>query len=158
MTQRIVETVHLLLQQSGQSVPAKILTIDINSVQIYDVEHWPETFNTLLLHDTPSLVISVDSSNASVSGFVVTLQWNPPVDLSRWFGSVIHCLVMFVMIAMIARICADTLIQISLDDTAADIRQLYLTGGGTNSLSRDFGSYAPSSLMVDQLRFITRDL
>jgi len=74
MTQRIVETVHLLLQQSGQSVPAKILTIDINSVQIYDVEHWPETFNTLLLHDTPSLVISVDSSNASVSGFVVTLQ------------------------------------------------------------------------------------
>ena len=74
MKQRIIQTVNALLEQSGQSVPAIFLTIDINSAQIYDVEHWPETFNSLLLHDTPSLVISTDSSNASVSGFVVTLQ------------------------------------------------------------------------------------
>jgi hypothetical protein len=158
MKQRIVDTVNLLLQQSGQSVPAKILTIDENSVQVYDVEHWPETFNSLLLHDTPSLVISTDSSNASVSGFVVTLHWNPPVDISKWFGSVMHCLVVFVMILVVTRCCVEGMHQLSLDDTPTKIRELYLRGAGGNATARDFGAYAPSSLLAEQLRFAIRDL
>jgi len=79
----VMDTVHTVLRKSGQSVPAKHISISENSLQVYDVEHWPETFNSLLLHDFPSIAISIDSSTASVSGFVITLAWNPPIDVSE---------------------------------------------------------------------------
>ena len=94
MKTRVMESVHDLLQQSGQSVPAKHLSIGKRSIQIYDVEHWPESFNSLLLHDIPSIVISIDSSTASLSGFVVTLHWKPSVDMSQCVGIFVHCLLL----------------------------------------------------------------
>lgn len=152
-----MQTVHALLRQSGQAVPAKHFSTGDNSLQVYDVEHWPETFNSLLLHDFPSIVISIDSSVASLSGFVVTLCWTPPVDISRCVCDIVHVFVFCLVLSMVVRACAMGLLQVSVDDSMAQIRELYLHGSGRNGTTRDFGAYAPSSLLTDQLRsFITQ--
>lgn len=145
----IMETVHALLEQSGQTVPAKHLSVGERSLQVYDVEHWPESFNSLLLHDFPSLVISIDTSAASLSGFVVTLHWKPAVDLSQCVGVFIHCLVVFILILCVMRSCWTNLEQVSLENLEY-IRALYFANG----TSAEFGTYGPSSLLTDQLRAV----
>ena len=91
MKTHVVNTVNTLLQRSGQSFPVNNLSRGKNSVQVYDVKHWPDIFNVLLLHAFPSISISVGASVAS--RFVVTLRWHPdtvfkppapPLPHNRW--------------------------------------------------------------------------
>jgi hypothetical protein len=98
MKERIMNIVNALLQQSGQTIPAKNLSIGNQSLQIYDVEHWPETFNTLLVHDFPSIIISIDSSSASLSGFVITIKWARQIDRSDSIRFLVYILFMCAMI------------------------------------------------------------
>jgi hypothetical protein len=149
MKKLIMETVHLLLNQSGQSVPAKHLSVGDHSLQIYDVEHWPESFNSLLLHDFPSIVISIDSSGASLSGFVVTLHWKPAVDFSEFIGVLVHCSFLFVVIIVVLQACWGNMQNVSLQNIE-DVRVLYLG----NNTTKGFGAYGPSSSLTDELRAV----
>jgi hypothetical protein len=131
MNVSVMETVHLLLDRSGQATPAKHLSRDERSLEVYDIEHWPETFNSLLIHDFPSLCISVDSSVASLSGFVVTLTWTPPVDASQRIEVFVYIFALIMLLGLVLRICFMGMAQVSLD-------QFNGTHGG-------------SSLLADQL-------
>jgi hypothetical protein len=139
-----METVHALLRQSGQTVPTKHLSTTENSVQVYDVEHWPETFNSLLIHDCPSLVISIDSSSASLSGFVVTLYWKPNVNLTESVCDFVHVLVMCICFSIALNTCFAWVRDVSLYDME---QMLGMYSRGNNSTSG-----MSSSLLTDQLR------
>jgi hypothetical protein len=144
-----MQTVHALLQQSGQGVPAKHLSLGPTSLQVYDVEHWPESFNSLLLHDFPSIVISVDSSDASLSGFVVTLRWSAAVDVSTMVSTVVHVVVVACMLCFTVRACLLAYAQVSPDEMVR-IAQLYRAGA--TGTTRDLGAFAPPSPLTDELR------
>jgi hypothetical protein len=143
----VMETVHDLLRQSGQSVPAKHLSIGEHSLQVYDVEHWPESFNSLLLHDFPSLVLSIDSSCASLSGFVVTLHWKPAVDMSQFIAVVVHCLVLFLVVLFVTHACWVSFLGMSTDNLE-QIRALYFLNGTTTGS----GANGTRSVLNDDLR------
>jgi hypothetical protein len=116
MKKDVMDTVNTLLQRSGQSFPAKNLSREHNSVQVYDVEHWPDVFNTLLIHDFPSIVVSFDTSTASLSGFVVTLKWRSQVDASVWVGVFVHILCMVLCLSLVMHAVLLSLQSISLDE------------------------------------------
>ena len=138
-----MNTVHALLERSGQSVPAKNLSTGIRSLEIYDVEHWPETFNTLLVHDFPSIVISIDSSPASSSGFVVSIQWNPPVDKSDCIRFTVHILFLYVLIFYVACACSGNFQRVS-PESIEIVKGMY-TGNS---------SIGVVSVLTDQLRAV----
>ena len=127
----VMNTVHQLLDHSGQATPAKHLSRDERSLEVYDIEHWPETFNSLLMHDFPSLCISVDSSVASLSGFVVTLTWTPSVDASQRIEVLVYISALTVLLCLVLRTCFMGIARVSLEQFAE-------TQGG-------------SSLLADQL-------
>jgi hypothetical protein len=141
-----METVHALLRQSGQTVPAKTLSNTENSVQVYDVEHWPETFNSLLLHDFPSLVVSIDSSPASLSGFVVTLHWNPKVDITEYICDFVHVLVVCIFLFIVLNTCFICVRDVSLHDME-EMLEMYSRGNNSTSGTS-------SSLLTNQLRSV----
>jgi hypothetical protein len=149
MNVRVMETVHALLHQSGQSVPAKHLTVGKRCIQVYDIEHWPESFNSLLLHDFPSLVISIDSSTASLSGFVVTLHWKQSVDMSQCVGVLVHCLVVCALIVFLVNTCWVNINNIPTE-TLEHIRVLYSANGTVG----EFGVYRLPSRLSDELRAV----
>lgn len=151
MKTRVMGTVHALLEQSGQSVPAKHLSIGDRSLQIYDVEHWPESFNSLLLHDFPSIVISIDGSVASLSGFVVTLHWKQAVDISEFVAMTLHVFVVVLFIVCMLRACMLTMQLVPLEEVEA-IRVVYF-GNGTAHYNT-FGTNTPSSVLTDELRSV----
>lgn len=143
----VMETVHALLQQSGQSVPAKHLSCAPTSLQVYDVEHWPESFNSLLLHDFPSIVISIDSSDASLSGFVVTLRWRAATDVSTMASTVVHLVCVACVLVFMVRVCLSAYAQVS-PHKMADIANLYRVGStGTSAVFAP-----PPSPLTDELR------
>lgn len=161
MKQAVIDTVNSLIQTSGQHVPAKILTSGRNSLQVYDVEHWPEAFNSLLLHDFSSLVISIDSSSASLSGFVITLRWNAPVDFSEYVGSIVHILVMFVFLCILVQTSIVHVEKVS-STAMTEIRNSYLFGENytatDGSTTRSFGANTQASPLTDKLRsFMTHN-
>ena len=149
MKERVMNTVHALLQRSGQSVPAKHLSISDRALQVYDVDHWPESFNSLLLHDFPSIIISIDSSVASLSGFVITLQWKPVVDRSDFIRFVAHILIMCVLISYVSRVCLANFHNVPLN-SIQEIKEIYIG----NSTAGTFGAHGPSSLLTDELRAV----
>lgn len=145
----VMQTVHALLAQSGQGVPAKHMSIDANSLQVYDVEHWPESFNSLLVHDFPSILISVDSSDASLSGFVVTLRWDAAVDISAMACAVVHLVVATCVLCLLARAC---FVSFALVSPHEMLRIAELCRAGPAAASRGFGAPAPPSPFTDELR------
>jgi hypothetical protein len=146
MKMLIMDTVHSLLNQSGQSTPAKHISIGKNSLQIYDIEHWYENFNSLLLHDFPTLQISIDSSSASLSGFVITIHWTPPLDATRWIGILVHILVMCLGLFVVLSYCTSAIQNIPHDELSK-IWDVY------RGIAHD-GPYAPTSLLADELRSV----
>ena len=144
-----MNTVHLLLERSGQSVPAKHLSNGTRSVQVYDIDHWPESFNSLLVHDFPSIIISIDSSSASLSGFVVTIQWKPVVDRSDCIRFVSHIIFLCVLIAYVSHACLANIESIPLNNIQ-EINEMYLS----NSTAGHFGADGPSSPLTDELRAV----
>jgi hypothetical protein len=151
MKTRVMHTVHTMLQQSGQSVPAKHLSISKNSLEVYDVSHWPESFNSLLLHDFPHIVICIDTSSASISGFVVTLRWNESTNISEWVSVLVHVLVMGVLLTVMINLCVVQLKHVPVDELDR-IRSLY--AGSNNATMHEFGVYGPSSQLTDELRSV----
>jgi hypothetical protein len=151
MKTRVMHTVHTVLQKSGQTIPAKHISISENSLQVYDVEHWPESFNSLLVHDFPSIMISIDSSTASISGFVITMQWNPVTDISQWVSIGVHICAMCVLLTTLTCLCFTALQQVSVDEIER-IRSMYILG--YNATVHEFGVYGPSSLLTDELRAV----
>jgi hypothetical protein len=146
MRQRVMDTVNALLQHSGQTVPAKSLHIADNSLQVYNVEHWPETFNSLLVHDFPSLRISIDSSANSLSGFVVTLQWDALLDISQKVTVLVYFLTMFGLVCFVLHTSVTNFQNISIDHMR-HIRDLYLNGyNGTDT------GLGGGSRLAEQLR------
>ena len=136
-----MNTVQQLLDSSGQATPARHLSRDERSLDVYDIEHWPETFNALLMHDFPSLRISVDSSVASLSGFVVTLTWTPPVDASQQIAVCVYIFVLTVLLGLVLRTC---FISNCIPLARVSLEQFASTQGG-------------SSLLADQLHaLVTR--
>ena len=113
MKQRVIGTVNSLLERSGQLFPVKQISNMSNSIEVYDVEHWPDSFNTLLLHDFPSMVVSFDTSTASLSGFVITLEWKPFIDPSEWVGVLVHITVFALCLLMIIRTVLESFHNIS---------------------------------------------
>ena len=144
MKERIMRTVHALLQRSGQTVPAKHLSSGDRSLQIYDVDHWPETFNSLLIHDFPSIVISVDSSVASLSGFVITIHWIPSIDRSGCIHFFIHILFLCATVLYVANKCLVLFHGISVK-SVQEIKDTYVG----NSTVGDVGS-----ILTDELRAV----
>ena len=128
----VMNTVHQLLDSSGQTTPAKHLSRDERSLEVYDIEHWPETFNSLLMHDFPSLRISVDSSVASLSGFVVTLAWTPPVDASRQIGVVVYILALTVLLGLVLYTC---FMSSSIPSARVSLEQFSAIHGGSSLLA-----------------------
>jgi len=127
MKNDVMDTVNTLLQRSGQSFPAKNLTNERNSVHVYDIEHWPDVFNTLLLHDFPSIVVSFDTSTASLSGFVVTLKWGSRVNASEWVSAIVHVLFLLLCISLIVRTIIVSLQSISTEEVER-VHAMYTTG------------------------------
>jgi hypothetical protein len=161
MKQAVMDTVNSLIQTSGQHVPAKILTSGRNSLQVYDVEHWPEAFNSLLLHDFSSLVISIDSSAASLSGFVITLRWNTPIDFAVFVSNMVHILVMCVFVCILIQISIVHVEKVS-SANMMDIRNSYLFGENytatDGTTARSFGANTLASPLTDKLRsFMTHN-
>ena len=147
MKNRVMDTVNMLLQRSGQYFPAKNLSRDNNSVQVYDVEHWPDIFNTLLIHDFPSIVVSFDTSTSSLSGFVVTLQWRSVVDASAWVGAVVHILFMLLVLCMVFFAIWTSLQNI----TPAEMKRVH----AIYVLDRNSSTgEAPTSLLAEHLRVV----
>ena len=101
MNTQVIDTVNTLLQRSGQSYPVKNMSTDMYSVQVYDVEHWSDIFNTLFVHDFFAIVISFETSTASLSGFTVTLRWKPVLDSSALVGAVVNILVMMTCLTVL---------------------------------------------------------
>jgi hypothetical protein len=147
-----MDTVHALLDKSGQAVPAKHISIGKHSLQIYDIEHWYENFNSLLLHDFPTLVISIDSSSASLSGFVITLHWTPPLDATQWIGTVVHILVMCICLIAMGIYCISDVHQIPHDEMSKiwDIYRGVSGNATTGPLSMD----TPTSQLTSDLRSV----
>ena len=114
----VMNTVHQLLDRSGQATPAKHIARGDCSIEVYDIEHWPETFNSLLMHDVPSLRISVDSSVASLSGFVVTLTWTPPVDASHRIEVCVYIFALTVLLGIVLYTCFIGITRVSLEQFA----------------------------------------
>jgi len=139
--------VNTLLQRSGQNFPAKYLTRETNSVQVYDVEHWPDVFNTLLIHDFPSIIVSFDTSTASLSGFIVTLTWRSPVNASAWISILVHILSMVICLSLVVRATLVSLHNISPDEIQR-VQDLYMT---TRNSSTNMNE---SSLMVAHIRAV----
>jgi hypothetical protein len=144
MKNKVMRTVHVLLKHSGQTF--KHLATDSRSIEIYDVEHWPDSFNSLLLHDFPSLSISVDSSATSLSGFVVTLQWNPVMDISARASAVLHIVVVSVFICIMLSACYRGFQTISVTEMA-QIKNDYVSTGSR-------GENASTSSLAAQLRVL----
>lgn len=147
-----METVHALLQQSGQAIPAKHISIGKNSLQIYDIEHWYENFNSLLLHDFPTVVISIDSSSASLSGFVITIHWTPPLDAFRWVGILAHILVMALGLLFVSS-CYVSQMQSIKHENMSKIWDVY-RGYDHNGTVHSFHDYSATSLLVEELRAV----
>jgi hypothetical protein len=118
MNVSVMKTVHQLLDHSGQATPAKHIARDQRSLEVYDIEHWPETFNSLLMHDFPSLCISIDSSVASLSGFVVTLTWTPPVDASQRVEVFVYIIALTVLLCLVLHTCFLGISRVSLEQFA----------------------------------------
>ena len=147
MKNRVMDTVNMLLQRSGQYFPAKNLSRDNNSVQVYDVEHWPDIFNTLLIHDFPSIVVSFDTSTSSLSGFVVTLQWRSVVDASAWVGAVVHILFMLLVLCMVFFAIWTSLQNITPDEMKR-VHAIYVLDRNSST------GEAPTSLLAEHLRVV----
>ena len=146
MKVQIMDTVHALLHQSGQAIPAKHISIGKHSLQVYDVEHWYESFNSLLLHDFPTLLISIDSSSASLSGFVITIHWTPPLDTTRCIGTFIHIVLMCLVLFVLLSCCVSEIRSIPYTDVSK-IWDIY-RGDIRNA------TYTPTSLLTDDLRSV----
>ena len=142
-----MDTVNMLLQRSGQYFPAKNMSSDDHSVQAYDVEHWPDIFNTLLIHDFPSIVVSFDTSTSSLSGFVVTLQWRSVVDASAWVGAVVHILFMLLVLCMVFFAIWTSLQNITPDEMKR-VHAIYVLDRNSST------GEAPTSLLAEHLRVV----
>jgi hypothetical protein len=148
-----MDTVHMLLQRSGQAVPAKNISIGKHALQIYDIEHWHENFNSLLLHDFPTLVISIDSSSASISGFVVTIHWTPPLDATQLIGTVVHICVILLGLFLVVCCCMSQIQSIPHDDLSK-IWDIY-RGISSDGTAHSFGvDTTPTSLLASELRSV----
>jgi hypothetical protein len=147
MKNRVMDTVNMLLQRSGQYFPAKNMSRDDHSVQVYDVEHWPDIFNTLLIHDFPSIVVSFDTSTSSLSGFVVTLQWRSVVDASAWVGAVVHILFMLLVLCMVFFAIWTSLQNITPDEMKR-VHAIYVLDRNSST------GEAPTSLLAEHLRVV----
>jgi hypothetical protein len=145
MKTRVIDTVNTLLQRSGQAFPVKNLSNGNNSVEVYDVEHWPDIFNALLLHDFPSIVFSFDASTASLSGFVVTLRWRQAIDCSECIGMVVHILVMFLCLCIVVRSIVLSLENISIEKIQR-VQEMYMAGRNSST------GEGTSSLLTEHLR------
>jgi hypothetical protein len=152
MKAEIMETVHALLQESGQAVPAKHISIGKNSLQIYDIEHWYENFNSLLLHDFPAVVISIDSSSASLSGFVITIRWALPLDTFKWVCIFAHIVFMTLGFFFVSSCCVSQMRSIDHSEMVKtwDMYRGYDHQGNV----RVFNEYNSTSLLVKELRAV----
>jgi len=146
MDESVMKTVHILLDRSGQAVPAKHISRDDRSLEVYDVEHWPELFNSILRHDFPSLSISIDSSVASLSGFIVTLVWSPPVDASKWIASAVYLTVLAVILCFVLRTCSVGMTRVPIEKLT-QLTELYNGPVNFSGNSHSNGS----SLLAEQL-------
>jgi len=146
MKEAVIDAVNTMVQRSGQNFPVKIMNTDHNSVQVLDVEHWPDIFNTLLMHDFPSILISFDTSTTSLSGFTVTLRWRPKHDASLCVGVFIHVLFMSLCLAMLVRVILASLNGVKVEEMQL-VYGIYLNA--TNSA----GASTPS-LLTQHLRAV----
>jgi hypothetical protein len=147
MKTQVIDTVNTLLQRSGQSYPVKNMSTDKYSVQVYDVEHWPDVFNSLLVHDFPAIVISFDTSTASLSGFTVTLQWKPVLDSSAWVGAVVNILVMITCLTMLVFAIFSSMQNVSKEEIEK-VQEVCLQGRNSST------GETPTSLLTEHLRNI----
>jgi hypothetical protein len=147
MKTRVIDTINLLLQRSGQSFPVKNMSTDKYSVQIYDVEHWPDVFNTLLVHDFPSIVISFDTSTASLSGFTVTLQWKPAFDSSALIGAIVNIFVMLSCLSVFVVYILATMRSVSTHEIEK-VQKMCLLGRNNST------GETPISLLAEHLQNI----
>ena len=131
MKNDVMDLVNTLVQRSGQSFPVKNLTNERNSVQIYDVEHWPDVFNTLLLHDFPSIVVSFDTSTASLSGFAVTLKWGSRINAYEWVSVIVHILFLLLLISLIVHSTLVSLQGVSIEEIER-VHTMYALGKNTS--------------------------
>jgi len=145
--ERVIVTVNALLERSGQSFPVKHMSNSLNSVEVYDVEHWPDSFNTLLLHDFPSMVVSFDTSTASLSGFVITLEWKKLVDASEWVGILVHIIVFVLFLVGVVHIVLGSFHSVSHSDML-NMKAFYQMA--RNSSSDEVASF----LLAKQLRVV----
>jgi hypothetical protein len=152
MKAEIMDTVHALLQESGQAVPAKHISIGKNALQIYDIEHWYENFNSLLLHDFPAVVISIDTSSASLSGFVITIRWTPPLDSFKWVCILAHIVFMMLGLLFVTSCCVSEMQHIEHSDMERtwDMYRGYDHKGNV----RVFNEYNSTSPLVEELRAV----
>jgi hypothetical protein len=146
MDESVLKTVHTLLERSGQAVPAKHIARDDRSLEVYDVEHWPELFNSILRHDFPSLSISIDSSVVSLSGFIVTLTWSPAVDASKLIASAVYLTVLTVILCFVLRTCSVGMTRVPIEKLT-QLTELYNGPLNFSGPSHSKGS----SLLADQL-------
>ena len=144
---RVISTVNALLERSGQSFPVKNISNSFNSVEVYDVEHWPDSFNTLLLHDFPSMVVSFDTCAASLSGFVITLEWKQFVDVSQQVGVLVHILVFALYLFGVVHTVLDSFHNVSHSDMQ-HMKEFYQMGRNGSSAE------ATSFLLAEQLRVV----
>jgi hypothetical protein len=144
---RVIDTVNALLERSGQSFPVKHISNSPNSVEVYDVEHWPDSFNTLLLHDFPSMVVSFDTSTASLSGFVITLEWKQFIDASEWVGVLVHIIVFVLCLFGVVHTVLESFHSVSHSDMQ-NMKEFYQMA--RNSSSDDVASF----LLAEQLRVV----
>jgi hypothetical protein len=118
-------------------------------MQLYDIEHWPDKFNSLLLHDFPSLDISVDASDASLSGFAVTLRWNPANSSQLGFiNETVHVLVSFLLISLVLYACCTGFNRVSMEE----LRELKLFMQSPTVPYNTSAHLYPYSSLVHQLK------
>ena len=147
MKNKVIDTVNTLLQRSGQSFPVKNMSSDKYSVQVYDVEHWPDVFNTLLVHDFPSIVISFDTSTASLSGFTVTLQWKPAFDSSALVGAIVNIIFMLMCLTLMIVYILSSMRNVSTQEIEK-VQKMYLFSRNSST------GETPVSLLTEHLRNI----
>ena len=147
MKKRVIGTVNALLERSGQSFPAKQISNTSNSIEVYDIEHWPDSFNTLLLHDFPSIVVSFDTCTTSLSGFVITLEWKPFMDASEWVGVFVHIIVFTSCLLILVRSVLKSFHNVSHSEML-NMQEFYQTG--RNNSTGDVASF----LLAEQIRAV----
>lgn len=165
LRKRVLQSVNMLLDNTHQKTPVRYLVADEVTLHLMDIENWQANFNTLLQYDFPNLTVAVESSPASVSGFIVSITHSeasylgsvlgPTFSLRSLLLSAAHTFVPLAFYYFLSAQVSRLLNSPAACQALSGLQDTYTGGAAAAGNGNDtFGAYAPTSDLTSTLRSV----